>query len=89
MPRCAGLINVQTLERPELDGDDFDLFLHELQLSLRVECSETDVIAAERVGDLFDAVIRQMGKFDSSRCLTSLALYPAARSIRTWFAPSL
>lgn len=79
--QCARVIDVQTLERLDLESDEFEFFLDELQLSFSVEFSESDISEVETAGDLFDIVIRQMGGFDTPRCLTSLAFYRLRRSL--------
>lgn len=81
MPQCARLVDVPTQELLGLESDDFEFFLYELQLSFWIEFSECDVVAAGTVGDLFDTVIRQLGDFDSPRCLTSLAFYRLRRTL--------
>jgi len=79
--QCARVIDVQTLEHLDLESDQFEFFLDELQQSFWVEFSESDIREVKTAGDLFDMVIRQMGGFDSPRCLTSLAFYRLRRSL--------
>jgi hypothetical protein len=67
--------------RLELIGEDLSLLLEEIQLSFWIDFDPEDVIAARTVGDLFDCVIRKMGGFKSSRCLSSVAFFRLRRSL--------
>jgi hypothetical protein len=65
----------------DLESGELKFLLYELQLSFWVEFSESDISEVTTAGDLFDLLIRQMGGFDSPRCLTSLAFYRLRRSL--------
>lgn len=74
-------MSVQRVEQLERIGEELGYLLEEIQLSFWVDFTEQDIVDMTTVGDLFDKVVRKMGKFESPRCLTSFAFFRLRRSL--------